>query len=269
MKKVALLQKLQEEFPQLTKEKLYAYVMCGDVLVDGNRIRDPKSKILINAEISFYSKKYVSRGGYKLEWALKCFNFPVEGKVVIDAGSSTGGFTDCLLQSGAKLVHAIDVGRNQMAYKLRTDPRVVLKEQTGILDVIQCDPVADIAVADISFRSIIKPAVHLLSLSREKQIVVLIKPQFEWKNPDEDFSGVVDDPEQRRYILEDVVEELSQNEIFVYDMINSPITGRKGNREYLFLLGNKKQWTKEQSLEKIDQLLVLDSKSPGKEKIYG
>jgi 23S rRNA (cytidine1920-2'-O)/16S rRNA (cytidine1409-2'-O)-methyltransferase len=189
----SLLSLLTERFPQKSRDELFSLILCGDVSVDGSKIRDPKSEVPRDAYISIERRRFVSRGGDKLDHALSVFGIDVRGKVVIDAGSSTGGFTDCLLQRGAVAVHAVDVGFNLLAYALRNDPRVILHERTGVMDIRGFLPQAHIATADLSFRSIRGAASHLISQTIDHKLVALIKPQFEWRNPPSSFDGVLRD----------------------------------------------------------------------------
>ena len=134
-KKISLLQKLKQEYPQYNKDQLTAYVVCKNVYVNNELLADPKAKIDSLSKIELCFGKYVSRGGLKLEEALKRFHISVKDQVVLDAGSSTGGFTDCLLQHGAKAVHSVDVGYNQLAWKLRVDERVIVHEKQNIMQI--------------------------------------------------------------------------------------------------------------------------------------
>ncbi len=210
--------------------------MCGETIVNGERIRDPKTLIRADSSVTFLKKRYVSRGGVKLEHALHHLDFKVDGKVVLDAGASTGGFTDCALQHGAIRVHAVDVGTNQLAYSLRTDPRVITHEKTNIMTATPFEPKPDIAVADISFRSLRQAAARILGFTLESRALVLAKPQFEWPKDDLSFRGVVTNPSDVRDVLCSLVKDLSAEGVFVGDVIASPIAGRKGNREFFLLV---------------------------------
>ena len=181
-------------------------------------------------------KRFVSRGGVKLEYALLRCGFSVEGKVVLDAGASTGGFTDCVLQHGAVHVHAVDVGTNQLAYPLRMDPRVTVHEKTNIMTAAPFEPVPDVAVADISFRSLRRAAARILDFTSESRALVLAKPQFEWPKSDTSFNGVLTNPSDIRKVLFELSEDLSAEDVRLTDVIASPLTGRKGNREFFLLV---------------------------------
>ena len=237
MKKKALLQLLKNKFPSFDPKELYARIVCGEVLVNGEHIRDPHHKVAVDVQLQFNTKKYVSRGGLKLEAAIKEWQLPVEGRVFLDAGASTGGFTDCLLQQGAHKVHAIDVGYNQIDFSLFQDSRVILAERTNIMHVEMLDPQPDAAVADLSFRSLRGAANHIIDLTAEKWMVGLLKPQFETESVDiADFDGVVRIEEEVQRILDLTIQALIEDGLQVRTVMTSPIKGRKGNREFLLLL---------------------------------
>jgi 23S rRNA (cytidine1920-2'-O)/16S rRNA (cytidine1409-2'-O)-methyltransferase len=244
-KRKRLLDLLLERFPETAKKELHARSVCGEVYVNGERIRDPGFPVDPDAEISIRGSVYVSRGGEKLEAALDSWNPPVGGKVFLDAGASTGGFTDCLLKHGAAAVHAVDVGYNQIAFPLRRDSRVLLHERTNLMDLHDLDPEPHAAVADLSFRSIVGAAARLLELTLEGWAIVLIKPQFEYAaavrdeggDDPEDFGGVIEDPRRLADILEETVHALEGRGAHVRRLKESPLRGRKGNREYLALIG--------------------------------
>ncbi len=234
MKKIPLYRKVQEEFPDYPQKELYAMILCGEVLCDNQLLKDPKEKVPVAAQIQLKPKKYVSRGGLKLEKAIELWKPPLKGKIILDAGCSTGGFTDCLLQNGARSVYAVDVGFNQLDYSLRKNPSVIVMEKTNIMHLENLDPIPDWAVADLSFRSIRSAASKIIGLTREKFLISLVKPQFEWKTPDSSFQGVISDPEVISEIAEDVMVELRDEGAFVLKAAASPVPGRKGNRELLF-----------------------------------
>src|SRR6056297_599517 len=192
MKKISLIELIKKKYPSIPEKESFARILCGEVFVKGERVRDPHRRLDEGAEPQFLSKKYVSRGGIKLESVLQRWKIEVRDKIFIDAGSSTGGFTDCLLQNGARMVHSVDVGYNQLDYRLRTDARVKVYERTNIMAVGELDPIPHAAVADLSFRKIGGAAGHLLDLVREGWLIALVKPQFEIKaEMDPEFSGVV------------------------------------------------------------------------------
>ena len=236
MRKVRFLEYLVNNHPEIDHEELYARILCGEVTVGGETVRDPNRMVDPQQPVRFIGKAFASRGGEKLNAAFDAWNLHVEGKIFVDAGSSTGGFTDCLLRRGAKCVHAVDVGYNQLAFSLRNDHRVISHERVNIMDVQSLDPAPDAAVADLSFRSLRGAARHILSLTTEEWMVALVKPQFEWRVPDSNFNGVVEDPSQVGEILDDLIEDLRRESVRAEMIIESPIRGRKGNREFLCLL---------------------------------
>ncbi len=232
-----LIEKMKTKFPYLTGDEIFAYIMCGEVIVNGGKITDPKATVKEDARIELSRRKYVSRGGLKLEKALSHWNIKCGGKVFIDAGSSTGGFTDALLQKGAVGVHSVDVGYNQLSYSLRKDPRVYVHEKTNIMTLDSLDPPADAGVADLSFRSITGAASRIVDLVREHWLIALIKPQFELSRTNRaEFKGVVKD---KKVLFETVLETaqgILNEGLSVSDIILSPVTGRKGNREFFFFI---------------------------------
>ncbi|MFW6313352.1 MAG: TlyA family RNA methyltransferase [Spirochaetota bacterium] len=240
MARIRLLDRLCELHPESDREELLALVLCGDVSVEGERLRDPRGMVARDARISLATvahgaRRYVGRGGLKLEHAIREWRLPVSGKVFVDAGASTGGFTDCLLAHGVRHVHAVDVGYNQLDFRLRRDERVETHERTNIMHVSLLEPPADAAVADLSFRSIRGAARHLLELAREQWAVVLVKPQFEWTSPPESFDGTVPDT-ALGLILRSTLEGLAEEGAFPAALLESPIRGRRGNREFLVLI---------------------------------
>lgn len=232
-KRTALLAALQSLFPERSKKELYALVLCGEVCVDGEVVRDPKRVVRPEASIRVKEANYVSRGGAKLEAALAAFDFSVSGRVVLDAGASTGGFTDCLLRHGASFVHAVDSGHNQLAYALRVDPRVSVLEDTPVQTVERLEPRPEVAVADISFRSITEVAPHILALTSDREGVLLLKPQFEWRKPPDRFDGVVRREEDLLAIVTDAIAGLGYRGVVLRAAVESPLRGRLGNREFL------------------------------------
>lgn len=228
----------------VSKDKAVALVSCRNVYVNGELCTDPKALYPQDATVDIVFPKFVSRGGFKLEKALDVFGIDVDGLVMLDAGSSTGGFTDCLLQHGAKTVHSVDVGFNLLDYKVRSDSRVVVHEKQNIMLLTKDDlcPYPDAAVADLSFRSIKGAASHILDLVGDTWLIALIKPQFEVPRWQENFFGVVEDPALMKSTLEGVFENLSLEGIGVYDATMSPIKGHKGNTEFLALLKRGANW---------------------------
>ena len=251
MRKISLLRLLKNRYPDKSDDENYAAVLCGDVSVNNEKIKDPSFKVDPDSEIIINTKKFVSRGGYKIEKALSFWKIDIRGKIILDAGSSTGGFTDCLLQNGAGGVHAVDVGYNQLDYKLRSDRRVFVHERENIMKIESLDPQPQIGTADLSFRSIKGAAAKIIQLVSENLLIALIKPQFEIDKTDSDFKGVVESPERLKNILITVSEELAGENVYIRDIIESPIEGKKGNREFLALLTDRQEMTHDQIIEKI------------------
>jgi 23S rRNA (cytidine1920-2'-O)/16S rRNA (cytidine1409-2'-O)-methyltransferase len=234
-KKSTLLDLLVTLYPETPRERLFGRVLCGDVVVDGSVLRDPKVTVSADAEVVLSSKRFVSRGGFKLDPALEAWGLPVEGLVFLDAGCSTGGFTDALLQRGAKLVHAVDVGTAQLDWKLRADPRVVVKEGTNVMALEALDPRPHAAVADLSFRSLRGAASQILRLTSDGWMVALVKPQFEWVSPPAEFQGVVPD-DRLEDILAVLEDDLKDEGVKLVKRQASAVRGRRGNQEFLALL---------------------------------
>ncbi|RTZ91467.1 MAG: TlyA family rRNA (cytidine-2'-O)-methyltransferase, partial [Deltaproteobacteria bacterium] len=186
---------------------------------------------------------YVSRGGLKLEAALKAFNLDVRDHVALDVGASTGGFTDCLLQHGAKRVYAVDVGYGQLDWKLRQDPRVIVIERTNARYLTReiIPESIQVATMDVSFISVTKiiPKIREF-LSPGATLVCLVKPQFEVGKGEVGKGGIVKDPEKHRQVLEKIVTFCKELGFTILGWIPSPILGAKGNRE--FLLAGKQPW---------------------------
>jgi len=209
------------------------------VWVNGERVRDPGARIAERgARVSVRRRRFVSRGGEKLDSVLQTWGVEVAGLVFIDAGSSTGGFTDCLLQRGARRVVAVDVGSGLLDYRLRRDARVTVLESTNVIalcrDLLPEQP--DAAVADLSFRSLRGAAGRLISLTRARWLIALVKPQFEWTEPIEGFDGVLRDPDQIGGILRALAADLRREGVHLHRVSSSALRGAKGNREFFFLL---------------------------------
>ncbi len=222
-------------------EKSRALIMAGQVVVGDHTVDKAGQQVPSDIEIRLKGENipYVSRGGLKLRRALDEFGIDVTGLVAVDVGSSTGGFTDCLLQAGAVKVYAIDVGYGQLAWKLQQDPRVVSMEKTNIRYVTpeQLGEAPELAVIDASFIALAKvlPATVTL-LQPGGRIVALIKPQFEVGKGEVGKGGIVRDPAAHERVIEDVRQTASEMGLTVSGLCESPITGADGNREFLILL---------------------------------
>lgn len=212
----------------------------GLVLINGEIITKPAKDITNSEDIKIEiveQPKYVGRGGLKLEKALIEFEIKPRGLTCLDVGSSTGGFTDCLLQAGAKKVYAVDVGTDQFDPKLKKDPRIVLLEKTDIRSIEKLDEVIDLAVIDVSFISLemILEAVRDLVRSKGK-IIALVKPQFETNKNEKNKSGIVRTTDSQEKVLNKIKDFAEQINLKVIKEIDSPILGGSGNKEYLILL---------------------------------
>jgi 23S rRNA (cytidine1920-2'-O)/16S rRNA (cytidine1409-2'-O)-methyltransferase len=251
-----LLEVLRDLEPESDREDLLARILCGEVRVSGARVRDPRFPA-DGSEVSLERRRFASRGGLKLDGALAAHGPLVEGLCLLDAGCSTGGFTDCLLERGASRVIAVDVGYGQLDYRLRRDPRVTLLERTNILSltVENLPALPQGAVADLSFRSLRRAAAHLLALTSERWLVALVKPQFEWRSPGADFRGVVRDPQVRRRVLSSLAGDLSEEGVFVQRVAAASPAGARGNREYFFWLSTQPGLLEPERLsEELDRL---------------
>ena len=224
-----------------SRERASALILAGKVVVSDHVVDKAGTRVPVDAGIRLKGEDipYVSRGGVKLARGLDAFALDVRGRVAIDVGASTGGFTDCLLQKGAQKVYAVDVGYGQLAWKLREDPRVVNLERTNIR-VLHADALSErpsLAVIDASFISLDKvlpPTLELLA--EEGELVALIKPQFEVGRGQVGKGGVVRDPRLHAEVLERVQGQAVGLGCRVLGVVESPILGPKGNREFLIHL---------------------------------
>ncbi len=248
-----------------SREKAKALIMSGEVFVNGQRedkagsvFDEEKSRI----EIRGRALPYVSRGGLKLEKALKQFPFEVRDQVCMDIGASTGGFTDCMLQNGARMVYSVDVGHGQLAWKLRNDPRVVCMEKTNFRymrkeDIKETPDFASVDVSFISLTKILIPARNLLKDSG--QMVCLIKPQFEAGRDKVGKKGVVREPAVHREVIEKILDFAAWIGFEPLELDYSPIKGPEGNIEYLLfiqkdpLLSKAREEISEAEAEKVSE----------------
>jgi len=219
-----------------SREQAKALVLAGQVTVDGQKASKPGHSVAENVRLEVAERlKFVSRGGLKLEGALDHFGIEVAGKVCLDVGTSTGGFTDCLLQRGARRIHAVDTGAGQIAWKLRTDGRVVLHEKTNAryLKPEEIGESVDLLVCDVSFISatLILPALPAL-LKDGAEMVILVKPQFEVGRGQVGKGGIVRDPTLHEAACRKVAEAV-ESIGFRTAVTESPIQGAEGNREFL------------------------------------
>lgn len=229
-----------------SRQKAQATIMSGLVYVKGQKVDKPGTAVLNDAEIEIRGNtlRYVSRGGLKLEKAMKSFPIALEGSICADIGASTGGFSDCMLQNGAAKVYAVDVGYGQLAWKLRSDPRVVCMERTNAryLTHEQIPDELDFASVDVSFISLklILPALCGL-LKSGGHVACLVKPQFEAGKEKVGKKGVVRDPAVHLEVLEHFLEHARESGFTVLGLTYSPIRGPEGNIEYLGYL-EKADW---------------------------
>ena len=249
-----------------TREQAKRGVMAGLVVavINGERFDKPGEKIDEATELKLKGEKlkYVSRGGLKLEKALNQFGLSVEGKIAIDIGASTGGFTDVMLQNGASQVFSVDVGTNQLAWKLRNDPRVVSMEQFNFRyaepDDFEATP--GFASIDVSFISLdlILPALHRI-LADNGQVVALVKPQFEAGREQIGKNGIIKDPKIHLAVLEKVAAFAGTHGFAVMGVDYSPIQGGHGNIEFLMYLEKKEEKTKP-TTEQLEAVVELAHK---------
>lgn len=221
-----------------SRERAKTSIMAGLVFIDGQRVDKAGEKVNIDAEILFKGEDmpYVSRGGFKLEKAIKAFDIDLTDNVCMDIGASTGGFTDCMLQNSASKVFSVDVGYGQFAWKLRVDPRVTCMERTNIRYVTPEDigeklDFASIDVSFISLRTIMPAVIELLKDSGK--VVALIKPQFEAGKDKVGKKGVVRDKEVHKEVIDKIISFLMEKNMKIIGLSYSPIKGPEGNREYL------------------------------------
>lgn len=226
-----------------SRTKAQALVMAGVVLADEQRVNKPSDTVAAGAQLRLKggddpTSRYVGRGGLKLETALRDFELSVAGLICLDVGASTGGFTDCLLQHGARQVIALDVGHNQIDYRLRTDPRVEVREGVNAR-YLQPDDFKvsfDLAVMDVSFISATKIMPAIVPLLQEAgRLITLIKPQFEVGRGEVGKGGIVRDPEKHARVIAEVNQAAEALGLRLKKVIESPIHGADGNAEFLAL----------------------------------
>lgn len=244
-KKIRLDLLLCERMPHYSRRQIQSWIMQGQVKIQGvvyNKTGaqvDPESEI----EIIINEPKYVSRAGLKLEKALDYFNVDVTGLVALDAGLSTGGFTDCLLQRGIGHVYGVDVGYGQVHEKIRVHPRVTVMERTNLRTLSQCDlgQKVDLVTLDLSFISILKVVDTIDTVLKDQSaLIALIKPQFEAQRHQVGKKGIIRDPAIHQEVIERVSKVLQEHGFTLHGVIESPITGSTGNKEFLVYATRKK-----------------------------
>lgn len=247
-----------------SREKARVLIQVGLVLVNGKRAEKVAQLISARDEVSIVGKEhpYVSRGGLKLEKALRVFPLSVAGKVCADIGASTGGFTDCLLQKGAKKVYALDVGYGQLDWGLRNDARVIVRERCNAryMEPNWFDEALDFACMDVSFISIRRMLVPLIScITPEADVIALIKPQFEAGRENVGKKGVVRDAHVHYQVIADLLSFARQTGYFVCGLDDSPITGPEGNIEFLVWLKtreSKEAWDAAEDQQRIKSVVT-------------
>ncbi|MFH0898563.1 MAG: TlyA family RNA methyltransferase [bacterium] len=234
---------VHEQHQHLSRNQIQSFIMQGKVSVDGTVMTKVGTAVPVDAqiELSVEKPKYVSRAGFKLEAALEHFNLDVSGLIVLDAGISTGGFTDCLLQRGARRVYGIDVGKGLVHETLRNDPRLMLFEETNVRYLAMLPEHVDLITLDLSFISVLKviPAVVKL-LKPDGKILILIKPQFEAEREQIGKGGVVKDDSVHAKVIKKIEKGMQGVGFYMVGVIESPILGAtSGNKEFLALFARK------------------------------
>jgi 23S rRNA (cytidine1920-2'-O)/16S rRNA (cytidine1409-2'-O)-methyltransferase len=242
-----------------SREKARAMIMAGEILVNGHPVPKPGASVDQNVEIVVKNKpRFVSRGGEKLSWALKTFRMDVAGRVCADVGASTGGFTDCLLQNGARRVYAIDVGYGQIDYTLRQDNRVIVIERTNARYLEHLDEQVNFVTVDASFISlkILLPTITRWLLP-SSDLVLLIKPQFEAGRDEIGKGGVVRDPKVHKLVIKDVLSFARQSGFEICGLATSPIKGPAGNVEFLTWIRNERVLETELDISALSESIGL------------
>lgn len=227
---------ITEKYPQHSRRQIQSWIMQGKVVVDDKVITKAGAQVSDDAQIilNIEEPKYVGRAGFKLEGALDHFGVDVAGLVVLDAGLSTGGFTDCLLQRGAKKIYGVDVGYGQAHEKIRADKRVEVMERTNLRELRDVGQLVDLVTLDLSFISILKVMDAVCSvLKPDGQLITLIKPQFEAERKDIRRGGLVKDPAVHEKVLTHVTGGIRKHGFELIGITESPITGATGNKEFL------------------------------------
>ena len=233
---------VQERYPELTRNFIQSLIMQGHVRVEGQPVTKAGMQIASDSEIELVHEtpKYVSRAGFKLEGALDEFGIDPTGMVVMDAGLSTGGFTDCLLQRGAAKIYGVDVGYGQVHEKIRADARVVVMERVNLRTMDALPELVDLVTLDLSFISVLKVIETVKKLLKPQgRLIVLIKPQFEAERYEVGKGGIIKDAAVHQRVLDHVIEGIKHQGFIFHRVIDSPIKGTDGNKEFLayFTLG--------------------------------
>jgi len=249
-----------------SREEAKRLIMAGLVHLENRKVQKAGELISKDAEIFVKGKihPFVGRGGMKLEHAINTFKIDVKDRVCADIGSSTGGFTDCLLMHGAKKVFAIDSGTNQLVYKLRTDKRVVVMENTNAryLTLKQLEEPVSFICMDVSFISVTKiiPVFKEISVNNKTDCVILVKPQFEVGRDEVEKKGIIKDKNKHLRVIKEIIDFSSNYGFYYNNLTKSPIQGQKGNTEYLLHLLNKNQSDNINAMEQqIKQVVFNDT----------
>ncbi len=238
-KKCTVLEKLLEGGYFKDAKEAEPWVMMKNVLINNQPVWSLHEKVNIDSEVcikGYYKRQYVNKGGFKLEAALEAFHIDCRDKVVLDCGASTGGFTDCWVQKGTKLVYAVDVGYGQLAGKLVNDARVVNMEKTNLSDqsLTELDPKPEMISLDLSYLSLKKALPICREILKDKGLMIcLIKPLFEVESSEIRRSGNINQKELLREILQDVCRFYLENDVDIIGFTHSPVTGNSGTLEYL------------------------------------
>jgi 23S rRNA (cytidine1920-2'-O)/16S rRNA (cytidine1409-2'-O)-methyltransferase len=228
--------RVQSQYPDLTRAQIQSYIMQGNVTVNGQRVTKSGTSIKEEAlvQLSVPHEQYVGRAGYKLAAILDAFPILVAGKVALDAGISTGGFTDCLFQRGIARVYGVDVGKGLVHEKIKNDPRLVLYEQTNLRYLEVLPEKVDLVTLDLSFISVLKVMDVVKSvLKPQGELIILIKPQFEAGREQVGRGGIVSNTQVHKEVIERIKEEVVRQGFVFQGVIPSPLLGASGNQEFL------------------------------------
>jgi 23S rRNA (cytidine1920-2'-O)/16S rRNA (cytidine1409-2'-O)-methyltransferase len=229
-------QKMQELYPALSRTQIQSYIMQGKVMVDGQVCTKPGTLVMSGEiiQFSYQPPAYVSRAGQKLAYALDYFKVDPQGMVALDAGLSTGGFTDCLLKRGALKVYGVDAGYGQVHETLRQNPQVIVMERTNLRYLATLPEQVDVVTLDLSFISLTKVLAAVKKLMKPHALLItLIKPQFEAERGEVGKGGIVQDPAVHAKVQEKVIRACIQEGFVCKGIIESPVTGTDGNKEFL------------------------------------
>ncbi len=227
---------VQEQFPHLTRNQIQSFIMQGKVLVDGKPCVKAGTKYALDVRITLQDLKprYVSRAGFKLEKALEHFKIETTGKTALDAGISTGGFTDCLLQHGIAKVYGVDVGYGQVHESIMRDSKVVIMERTNLRNLTALPELVDIVTLDLSFISVLKVMDTIKRILKPGgDLIILVKPQFEARKEQVARGGIVKDPAVHAAVVHNVVTGITAEGFDYKGVIDSPLLGTMGNKEML------------------------------------